>query len=357
MSKSNIGLILKKPNDTKGTNLLFIVLPRNVFDKLESLPKGEERQKYFDSKSVQKKIVYQCESVFDPVQKLIYLGSCDLRFVSLFNETVYRFFESDVHIVAPYNPRLVQFGFDNPRICGSGVCLSKRDPLEISSSLKDVKTDLAFLKQNQGKEFCEIFLTIEQPTLDYLKHLTVGGVSKDKNTHKRSQKEYFGKFDISKRKVRGKNKIIYTIKVDKKSVFVGENEQTDGFDSLYNFHSHPFEAYQKYKVKTGVPSIADYVSVYVLALRGTIIHFVATLEGVYAISLNPEHVLVSEPPDQVIKFIQKNYDIPREDLDFYLATVNKLGLFHVELFPYKEGKLIKADFLKRGKYENCIIMP
>ena len=58
---------------------------------------------------------------------------------------------------------------------------------------------------------------------------------------------------------------------------------------MYNFHSHPRNAYKKYNVKLGWPSGQDYIGFLLASIEdGTIFHMVITIEGIYIITLTKD---------------------------------------------------------------------
>jgi hypothetical protein len=344
--------ISKCAKDNK--NALFIVLDEADFKILDSKQKGTERTTFFNTPEFSSKIVYILCTVFDKEKKLIYMSDCDVKYIDLFIDAVHLSFEADVNIVAPFNQELLPMGFKDPKKCDKNtICLNRENKFISKSDIKpkEVSLNVDYIKQQDKSKLCNIMLEIEQESLDFMKHLTKAGVTKDDEGH--SQKEYFGRFEISKTTKEAKE-IVHTLKVLKDSLIAGEKEQINAHGSVYNFHSHPYEAYLNHKVKYGVPSIADYTAVYLLSKQGTIIHFVATLEGVYAISINPEHNIFKKPEAEVIEFIEENMLKDRENLEKYLKDTNKVGIFNIKLLPYKPTK-IRANFEKNGDFQECII--
>lgn len=58
--------------------------------------------------------------------------------------------------------------------------------------------------------------------------------------------------------------------------------------SLFNFHTHPEHCYIKYGCALGWPSDGDMSAVMYMYERGNIVHFLVSVEGVYAIQLTPD---------------------------------------------------------------------
>lgn len=352
--------IVKQPCEG---NLLFVVIPEKVFEKLESKPKGNERTTFFNSPEFLKSIVFSVCTTYDNRNKIIQMQPEVKPYTQLFLDTVHLNFEESVRVVAPFDETLISKGFESPSICkeDGSICLERKnqykigDQYKIEAEIKKEKemvlNDLAYVQKQRGKKFCDILLKIDLDSLRFLKYLTRAGVTK--TSRGRSQKEFFGQFRISDAKEENNN-IVYTLTLDRKTLISGEEEKIEASGSVYNFHSHPYQAYLKHKVKYGVPSIADYTSVYILSKRGTIIHFVATLEGVYAISINPDFHILQQGDAKVVDFIERRMPCDRDNLTKYLKYVNSVGLFQVELLPYEKSVKVNARFHKKGKYNNCI---
>lgn len=339
-------------------NLLFIILEEKDFQELESKAQGEERVSFFNSKPFLDKIIYKMCTEFDAEKKVISLGDCEPRHIKQFLDAVHRTFEENVTIVAggkDVNPKLFEMGFSNPNICDKGnkICLNRKNTFINKPKPNLVRLDLEYLMKHKGKPHCNIKLEIDKESRLFLKHLTGAGVTQEDTG--RSQKEIFGVFKISDGK-KGRNKnIVYTLSVDRNSLVAGKEEEIEAFASLYNFHTHPKEAYLRHKVKNGIPSIADYCAVYQLSLQGTIIHFVATLEGIYAISVNPDHNILKKGKNEVLKYIEDKMPTERDNLEKYLSKANAVGLFDVRLIPYDQTTQIEATFNKQGDFGNCVI--
>ena len=349
--------IIKQP--CKG-NLLFIVIPEKVFQKLEEKRKGKERTEFFNSPEFLESVVFHVCTMYDSRSKIIRMQPEVKPYTQLFLDTVHLNFEESVRVLAPFDEKLIKDGFESPSICQDDgtICLQRKNHYKLETDIKKEKdlvlNDLKYIENQKGKKFCDILLKIEPESLKFLKYLTKAGVTQTKKG--RSQKEFYGEFRIADAKVEGNgnNNIVYTLKLDKESLISGEEEKIEASGSVYNFHSHPYQAYLHHKVKYGVPSIADYISVYILSKRGTIIHFVATLEGVYAISINPDFHILKKGDTDVINFIENKMPYDRDNLPKYLKYVNSVGLFQVELLPYEKSVKVHARFHKKGKYNNCV---
>jgi hypothetical protein len=152
--------------------------------------------------------------------------------------------------------------------------------------------------------------------------------------------------------------IIYELKIDRNSLQYGSTENvSNAVPYLYTFHSHPYQAYRRHKTVFGFPSASDYVAMYMLHKLGAIIHFVASLEGLYIIHVNLESPLLATPKKEVINHIKKNYNIKKnsvKDLKINIEKINQQGLFVLDLIPWEtKNKKIKVFFNKTN--DNCVI--
>ncbi len=350
---------------TDQNNLLFLILTDDQFRLLESKNQGEERTAFFNSEEFRKKIIYWLCTEFDHEHKIIYMGDCSSKYAKKFLDTIHSTFEESVTIKAGLHLKnnlpkdLISMGFANPSICSKDkkICLDRKNTFipknEKEPKSKLVELDLEFLLKQKDKPHCNIKLEIDKDSREFLKHLTTSGVTQEEDG--RSQKEIFGLFKISKGQKGDKGIILYTLKVNRDSLVTGDKEEIEAVQSLYNFHTHPKEAYLRHGVKFGIPSIADYCAVFELSKKGTIIHFVATLEGIYAISLNPSHHILRKKTHQVLEFIEDKMPTDRSNIKKYLEKANSIGLFKVELIAYDKATQIEAVFNKQGAYSNCVI--
>lgn len=344
-------------NESKHTeNLLFIVMHTSVFENLEEKTVGDEKLEFIDSTYFLKKIIYYNFIHYKDNQ--LFLKTYDKKYLKLFLEAVHLFFEEQLTIVAEYDKDLIKYGFKNPELCGvNDICILKTNVFEIPNP-DTVETQALYISQQKDNDYCEIVLKLTGETIDFLKHICRAGVTK--RGGKRSQKEFFGKLHITESKTKAGD-IIHLLEIDKNTLQSGGDDEIDGSGSLYNFHSHPFQAYLKYKVKYGVPSITDYISMHKLVkYYNCVVHFVSSLEGLYAISINPDNNMIRVKEDKdIIKFIQEKMSYPNAayELEDYIDFINKKGLFNLQLIKWDDfGKTqLKIKFLKSGRYKQCKI--
>jgi hypothetical protein len=332
--------------ETGKNNMLFIVVDETLFRELE---KSSDKKTFTSSLKFREGVKYNLCSIYDSKTGIIKMEKCDARYLKLFNASVKKFFKDTVKIMAHYKEDIIEEGFSNPSICGKDgeVCLI-RDPKSPKQKKDTVKLDYAFIVSHRAKKFCEIVLKIKQESIEYLQHIN--------RTSKSA--EIFGKFDISSVNQDGAE-IVYTLSIDKDSLTKGKDDEIDATPSLYNFHSHPEDAYKKYKVNYGPPSTQDYKSIYILATEyNTIVHFVSSIEGLYIIYLNPDNKASSTQRENIIEKMRFEDADSVLELQKYIEEINSYGLFNVRLISWKSNELtrgIRISFSKSGNYGNCKI--
>lgn len=127
-------------------------------------------------------------------------------------------------------------------------------------------------------KICKANCKICHSTLKLLKE-QVNFVGKDGNHN-----EFGGVLEF----IKDKKKSYYFIKVDnKEKIISGKNNETDVPDGIAGYHTHPAKEYDTQKVKYAWPSGDDYIAILDRMISdGTIIHIVASVEGLYIISFS-----------------------------------------------------------------------
>ena len=150
-------------------------------------------------------------------------------------------------------------------------------------------------------------------------------VSLDKDAVKRLREYVYtsnGKRDGSglQREIAGKLHPVYCNKdrcilgFDSKSIITGASEEVPIAGGVYNFHTHPADAYWKNGLRIAHPSNQDYVGLLAAVHEyNTILHLVLAQEGVYFISL----------AEDFIPFVDKmDDDFVDEILDTFPGCIN-----------------------------------
>lgn len=336
-------------------NILFIVVDEVLFKELDG---STDRKAFVNSEKFIRGIIYAMCTIYNEKNKTISIEPCAPQYIQLFLDTISRFFEDSITIVAAYDEGIIDKGFSNPIICGpSGeVCLLKRNTIQ-QVDKRSVEAHYNFIVSQKDKPHCGLVLRLEQPTVDFLKHICNAGVTESGGT--RSQKEFFGRFIIKNTETIGDQTVV-TLEIDQSSLKSGGEDDIDAKPSLYNFHSHPYNAYMKYKVNYGPPSVQDYKSVFMLVTQySTVVHFVATLEGLYVVSFNTDkYNLSTKEAEKIIKGFEYDDVDTLPELYAYLEGVNRAGIFNVVLIPWDARERfdhIEVEFLKTGEFGNCLI--
>ena len=338
------------PLREKKGNILFVAIDD---DLLEQLEESKDKKKFISSEKFLKGIKYKYCTIYDEKKKVIPIDGCDPKYISLLLDTIARFFEESVTVAASYTDFLARKGFSNPKICSKygDVCFSKKNSFFKESSEKSVKAEYDFVVSQIDKDYCELNIKLTGDTKNFLKHIVSSGVTLSGDN--RSQKEFFGIFKLIDSSI-VKNKIIHTLEVDRSSLISGNEDNIKANASLYNFHSHPFAAYQKYRVNYAPPSVQDYRSIFLMAKEyNTIVHFVAGIEGLYVVYVNPEKYYID--PDEIINKLEYDDVETVKELESYIKHVNSYDLFNVKLFKWDSKGDIVVKFGKSGKYGHCKI--
>ena len=221
----------------------------------------------------------------------------------------------------------------------------------VKISMKNV---LRNIRVNQKS--CNIMLQFTEDAINFLysqtrhiKQYNFGGVSE--------QREISGAFklvDIDK--TSSKNAPIFLLDVDEKSVRKGDKESASYIQSFGTFHTHPYDAYDKYNVCIAWPSADDYLSFYYMyGICYAGFHVVSTLEGIYLMSLKryiaPEKVLkryskikdnleynhgADYPETDGNKCNIKNGKFTRKKIDRYVKIINNKGKFNLVFATWDE---------------------
>ena len=280
-------------------------------------------------------------------RQFIYFNNIDDRYLPLLKQAI----PAGTTLVAEYNDNLLKFGFTNPQMCENGICLylSEDQQSEATHDVGKIRREYEFLSTQLASKYCEIILKISPTALTKMQRIIV--------ENKDETKEIFGSFKIvDNRKEAGD--IIHTIDIVDGSLKSGNTDDVSATPTIYNFHTHPISAYKMYKVKYGPPSVQDYKSIYLLCKNyQCIVHLVAALEGIYIVYLLPN---ITGSEKDVKRVITQNfkYDEKKTELSSYLAKINSLNIFKVDLRSWSDPNLtmgIRIQFRKSGKWGNCKI--
>ena len=215
--------------------------------------------------------------------------------------------------------------------------------------LKDcMRNTIRKIKLNKNQK-CNMTLQLSKKACDYLYNHTRYIKFNFGNTVE--QREISGAFVIT-----SENNDNYVIDVDESSVQRGGKESVGYVEAFGTFHTHPYDAYEKYNVCIAWPSADDYLSFYYMyGLCYTGFHIVSTLEGIYVITLkkyvSPEKVIstFSRRKDN----LEYNHGVDYPETDKY-CNIENGKVNHKKIRKYvrrinRQGKF-KLVFVK---WEDC----
>lgn len=262
--------------------------------------------------------------------------------------------------------KFVEEGFGAPYIGGStpfgkkiphSVCLLRKNKSEAPNPKRGMLNVMYIIQQyTLMGETCSLFARFNTQAITFLRKTSKMGHTKNGDDSV-SQKELGGRLYVENIERSGNNnKYVFVIGVDKDKVESGVEEEIMVAPTRYNFHSHPKEAYVRYGVKYGWPSVTDYLG-YLTLGNNTIFHCVATLEGLYVLSFGPYWVNRLKEVNK--KFVKKNYDIRGQGLNptpfEYVKIVNSIlveghPLFLVKFLPWTGASrsIFSVTYKKEG---------
>lgn len=381
--KNNLALLQNHVSPTPETKyslgLILVISPRQ-YKALEAVPKGMGRINYINSISFVDSILGYAYLIYDKKKKVCeIMGNIGAITVSRMLEGTLSSLPNDVLLWAGFeltNPMFnilvenyVREGFEEPYICKTsplgfsfsthGLCMvRKNDITENNYVLNDVRYVLTqFITKQRG--VCTLRAYLSDESMYYLYKLTkMGSTLNDDGMI--TQKEIAGKLIAGK----VNDDLSYSLNVDRNSIKSGKEEGVEIVGGLYNFHTHPREAYERNNVKLGWPSAQDYIGYINSSLvYDTILHIVSAIEGFYVISLteywaNNKYRL----NDSTSEFIGKEYHIcytnaPEKTVSWYIRRVNSISyqgypIFLVQFFAWNDARTVFAvPFRKSGT--NC----
>jgi hypothetical protein len=315
---------ISKPPETKFMIGLVLVINQKQYDSLQSLPRGHERVKYINSYEFVNSISGNSYIIYDEKRKICEImkaeGSLLLKVIenTLFNipNDVTLCVRIDLDSISR-NKLIKEYtdaGFKDPYISKTspigfnfqnfGLCLFRENNIVNNEAKNDVKYILNQLPDKKNS-LCSLKARLSDDAIKYLQQISRMGSTLNRNGII-TQKEVAGRI------VTGKitDDLTYHLEIDKSSIVYGEEEGVKIIGGLYNFHSHPAEAYDRNSVKFAWPSAQDYLGFMSSSVEyNTILHIVATLEGFYVISLHPESHEKKEMNKEMVSFILKKYEL------------------------------------------------
>jgi len=352
---------IKPIPETKFSLGLVLVVPEDNIAALETIPKGKERVSYLNSSRFVDTISGHAYLIYDKKKKVCEIMGMEGSILPKVMESVLSSIPNDVTLwigLVLDDPNLhlliheyVTAGFHDPYICkasplgfafsGYGLCMLRQNDIIDNNAINDVRYVLAqFLTEKEGH--CTLVAKLSDNSIKYMSQLSKIGSTLN-NNGVITQKEIAGQMVVGQIS----ENLVYDLDVNRKSIVSGEEEGVEVVGGLYNFHSHPREAYTKHNVKLGWPSAQDYFGFLLSSLtHDTILHIVVAIEGFYVISLSNHWVNKKDKLDKnVITFVLEKYDMcyqKGQTSVWYARTVNGIAyegypIFLVQYFPWHEA--------------------
>lgn len=327
-----IGLLLKVRND--------------IYKKISTISKGENRLNFFFSPEFEKGILFQSFCFYNKKKELCFIEADDsleknlkiIEDILPLSTTIWTKIDIKKGNFELICQKICKNDFVHPYIKENFLIVNKKNKNR-NSNPNLVSNKIHNLLSNSSDN-CHFYAKLSTEAVEYLKTLSEKGHTKNKDGSS-SQKELTGDL-IIKDANKVKNKIVYEIDVNHSSVASGEEELVNVNRTRYNFHSHPREAYVRHSVHKAWPSIVDFNGLLDLGIE-TIFHCVATIEGVYIMSFSK--YWHSRIADIDKSFVDKNFDIDHKKNmtpSEYVSKINDIKLdnhpiFHLWFFEWNKA--------------------
>ena len=393
---SKIDMIHEKINCDIKENFeygLILVVRKDVYTILEKLPYGKDRVEYLNNQNFVDAIlsymyiVYAKKKNLCEITELKMFGNSDkfqqyleeiLRCLTYYiPNNVYLFidFPSNGNELSSKMKPYIDLGFKNPCVknvshcsifdnetcrkdCSDRIFIFKKNNISEDSNFEINEESIKiFLSQYKNdKKYCVFKGIFSHKAMRYLREISQVGSTVNEN-ETISQKEIGGLLKVSS--ISGG---VHVMDVDRRTITHGEEEGVEIYSGLYSFHSHPREAYQRYRAIFGYPSGQDFVGFLFSVLNNnTIFHAVITMEGIYVLSLNE---FWTKNMDKIEKFVLKEYmnmtkkkEILYHSVEEYLSKINSIKydmkepLFLVQFIGWEEVNEFEVFYSKIGS--NC----
>jgi hypothetical protein len=360
--------IKQKPNTRHNLGLILII-PRKSLQTLREIPEVIEKIKYLGSVEFVESIAEWVYVIYNSNKKICELLVPPPKYMELIIDTLMRSLPNDITLIVKSSivntdliKEYINVGFINPYISLRGnLCMSKKNnALPSDKSEDEIAIQTSYILSQKLPD-CSAILQFDLPTLNYLKTLTTVGLTFNKNTGNITQKEIAGTLKV----IRTTKEFVHILEVVQESIIIGDEEGVPIAVGLYNFHSHPKEAYERHMVELAWPSAQDYVG-FLLAVRddSTICHFVISIEGIYIISLSTQFDVRID--NDIIEFIQKKYDISYNSVPDSIEYIKKINdllykdlpIFDCQYLNWEDsGTPFTVNFGRRDSNCNCYISP
>jgi hypothetical protein len=343
--------------ETQDTLGLILSVSDEQYDALNRLPKGEQRVALINSPMFVASIGDHAFLLYDKTSKLCNILYSCIDIIPQVVALTMRHLPNDVvlHVsICLTNPEFDKAisvcsltEFTNPRIHEG------RDPeLQVFRCNCPVMSSgpnllnwvrYALIERKGATRPCSLTAFLDAKTVKYLEQATRIGSTLNEDGGI-SQKELAGSLDV----VSIGSDSVFELQVNLRSIVRGYEEHVQIVKGMFNFHTHPVEAYKRHGVAVGWPSATDYVGFTASALTyDTICHVIACIEGYYILSMTEDFLKHYKRVEftSFADFVDENYDIKKtSDRNYaeYVATINAIrykGLqpFVVQFIPWEKG--------------------
>jgi len=355
--------IIKPVPETKLSIGLVLVVSKEQYAYLSDIPMGYGRVEYLNSNMFTRSISGYAYLIYDKRKRVCEIMGIQGNILKLILESALGNIPNDVtlfigvsldsQLLESLIKEYVSLGFQDPYISNisplgfeftnNALCMLRKN--DVVDSDIDVTNDIKYVFSQFFSEEnnCEISIKLGDKAIKYLKKVSKMGSTINKNGII-TQKEIGGKLFVNNIG----DDMVYILEVDKKSIILGDEEGVKVVEGLYNFHSHPQEAYMRHNVKFGWPSAQDYLGFLGSSIvHGTILHIVSSIEGFYVLSMTEYwNNNMKYLDDDVRNFILDKYDLcsyKQRSLIWYVNFVNNIkykqkSLFLVQFFTWDNAK-------------------
>lgn len=344
--------VIKRKFPADGNIGIIFIIPNNILSELKTVDIGVERLEYVNSEKFIENIKDIQYIIFDNTKRICELLNNDCEYIELVLDNLLSNIPNNfiifVHTDIENNKmrqKYIENGFDHSFICKHSPLGQKFKKHKLGLYRKNNimnesnnKNNIEYVLKQYEKVGCSITLQLTKSAVKFLKKCSVLGSSLNEN-NSITQKEIAGKFRVKN----VTDDLVFVLEIDNESLITGDEQGVRYIGGLYNFHSHPKEAYEKNNVEFAWPSAPDYLCF--LTAPNTIMHIVASLEGLYIISFGKYWADKKDMiTDDTVEFVKKHYDfcyIDGNTVEWYIKTVNNIlyeghPLFNVELTDGKD---------------------
>ena len=326
---NNLDLLKNRVMPFPKTSLKLALILMVTLENLETLqrtPKGNDRVTYINTPEFVGSITGYAYVTYDPEKKVceviktvgVSMKNISIEIMGVFptNSLLWSGISVDDPKLRNKTREMILAGFGDPHVSkkspsgtpfqSCGLCMVKHNnnQLGVSTTKGDVEYVLTEFEERSG--VCQMQACLTSEAIEYLRDLQKIGMSLNSDGSI-TQKEMAGNFKCENIN----NDFIHYLSIDYDSLIIGDEMGVDIAPGMYNFHSHPREAYETANVKFGWPSAQDYVGFLMAFLEdGTVMHLVTTIEGMYIMSMS-EYCLENKGnlPIELATFILENYDL------------------------------------------------